>query len=73
MTHDDNPRAAHRELADLQDDFPAYRIWAEALGDHVRLVAVTRYPGTSPHTVVTADVAELRAALAHSPSCPGKP
>ena len=73
MTHDDDPHARHRELADLQHDFPAYRIWHEALGDHVRLVAVTRQPGASPHTVVTADVAELRAALTHSPSCPGKP
>jgi len=72
MTHDDDHHARHHELADLQHDFPAYRIWAEALGDHVRLVAVTRQPGASPHTVVTADVAELRAALTHSPSRPGK-
>ena len=58
------PAVRQRELAGLQHDFPAYRIWREALGDHVRLVAVSRRPGASPHTVVTADVAELRAALA---------
>jgi hypothetical protein len=52
-----------RDLADLQEDFPGYRIFREVTGERVRLVAVRRQHGTSPHTVVTADVGELRAAL----------
>jgi len=63
MDHADQ-HTRHRELASLQHDFPAYHIWAEAQGDHMRLIAVTRQHGTSPHTVVTADAAELRATLA---------
>jgi hypothetical protein len=60
-------RYAHqRELADLQQDFPGYRIWQEPMGDRLRLVAVRREPGTSPHTLVTADPSELRSALADS-------
>ena len=55
-----------RELADLQQDFPGYRIWQEPMGDRVRLVAVRRKPGTSPHTLVTTDLAELRSALANT-------
>jgi hypothetical protein len=58
--------AQQRELADLVHDFPGYRIWQEPIGDRVRLVAVRREPGTSPHTLVTTDPAELRAALANS-------
>ena len=58
------------DLADLQEDFPGYRIFTEVTGERVRLVAVRRYHGTSPHTVVTADVAELRAALT-GPPLPG--
>jgi hypothetical protein len=72
MAHDDDPQTRHRELADLQQDFPGYRIWHEALSDRVRLVAVTRQPGATPHTVVTADVAELRAALTGPASHPGQ-
>jgi hypothetical protein len=53
-----------RELAGLQEDFPGFRIWREITGEHVRLIAVRRRRGTSPHTVVTAEAAELRAVLA---------
>ncbi len=73
MGHNDDHHARQRELADLQEDFPEYRIWQEAMGDHVRLVAVCRTPGGSPHTVVTSDPAELRAALASSAPCPSAP
>jgi hypothetical protein len=59
-------RAHQRELADLQQDFPGYRIWQEPMGDRLRLVAVSRNPGVSPHTLVTTDLAELRSALANS-------
>jgi hypothetical protein len=55
-----------RGLNDLKQDFPGYRIWQEPMGSQIRLVAVRREPGTGPHTLVTADLIELRAALAKS-------
>jgi hypothetical protein len=39
---------------------------ARTHGDRIRLVAVRREPGTGPHTLVTADLIELRAAPAKS-------
>jgi hypothetical protein len=63
---EDSPRAYEHDLADLQDDFPDYRIFTEVTGERVRLVAVRRHHGTSPHTVVAADAAELRAVLTGS-------
>lgn len=81
-THPTDPGAAPsaspevtlgRTLASLQEEFPAFQIWWEVTGEHARFVAVRRHPGTTPHTVVTADIAELRAALsspAHSPANP---
>ncbi len=67
-----DPDEQQRELADLQQDFPGYRIWQEPMGGQTRLVAVRREPGTGPHTLVTADLVELRAALAKStPAIPG--
>ncbi len=65
MTHleDQLDPVRRSDLADLQEDFPGYRIFTEITGERVRLVAVRRHHWTSPHTVVTADVAELRAAL----------
>jgi len=59
-------RAHQRELTELQQDFPGYRIWQEPMGDCLRLVAVSRRPGASPHTLVTTDPSELRSALANS-------
>jgi hypothetical protein len=73
MSDADVHQARQRELADLQQDFPGYRIWQEPMGACIRLVAVRRNPGTSPHTLVTTDVAELRAALANSTPTPGTP
>jgi hypothetical protein len=61
-----DPSAVAADLARLHAEFPGYRIWHEITGTRARLVAVRRYHGTSPHTVVTADPAELRAALAAS-------
>jgi len=58
--HQDQPQ---QELAGLQQDFPGFRIWREVTGEHVRLIAVRRRRGTSPHTVITAEAAELRALL----------
>jgi hypothetical protein len=66
MSDADERYVRERELADLQQDFPGYRIWQEPMGDRIRLVAVCRRPGINPHTLVTADQAELRAALANS-------
>jgi hypothetical protein len=56
-------RERAQDLAALQRDFPGFRIWQEATGERTRLVAVRRQHGTSPHTVVTADLTELRAVL----------
>jgi hypothetical protein len=73
MDYTDERLACEREhaqdLAALQRDFPGFRIWQEATGERTRLVAVRRHQGLSPHTVVTAEANELRAAL----SGPGTP
>ena len=61
-----DPSAVAADLASLHAEFPGYRIWHEITPGRARLVAVRRHHGTSPHTVVTADPAELRAALAAS-------
>ena len=68
----DGLQAPQRELVGLRADFPAYEIWREVVGTRVRLVAVTQLRGISPHTVVTDDPAELRAALAGSAPGPGQ-
>ena len=70
MSQADELHAQQRELADLQQDFPGYRIWQEPMGGRLRLVAVRRTPGTSPHTLVTSDPFELRSALANSTPSP---
>jgi hypothetical protein len=54
---------SQQELTDLQADFPGFRIWREANGEHVRLIAVRGRRDTSPHTVIAAEAAELRALL----------
>ena len=73
MSHSEDHRSRQRELAELQDDFPGFRIWREVTGERVRLVAVRRRHGTSPHTVVTAEAAELRAVLAGQRHVPARP
>lgn len=55
------------ELATLQGEFPRFRIWRETIRDRVRYVARSQHSGLNPHTVVTDDLAELRAALELSP------
>jgi hypothetical protein len=54
---------APQDLASLRDEFPGFRIWREVNGDRVRYIARRLSPGAGPHTVVTADQDELRAAL----------
>jgi len=49
--------------AGLCEEFPAFRIWREIIGDRVQYVARRRDTNTHPHTVVTADSARLRSAL----------
>jgi hypothetical protein len=73
MRHSEDHRSRQRELAELQEDFPGFRIWREVTGERVRLVAVRRRHGTSPHTVVTAEAAELRAVLVGQRHVPGRP
>jgi hypothetical protein len=62
-------------LAILQAQFPCFRIWRERTCDRVRYVARSLHPGLNPHTVVTDDIGELRAALeparCEHPAAPG--
>jgi hypothetical protein len=58
-------------LAALRKDFPGYRVWLEPARGQYRFVARRLRPGTRPHTVITSDPAELRAALAAATS-PGR-
>ncbi len=51
-------------LAALRQEFPGYRVWLEPAYGRYRFVARRRHSGTRPHTVITSDPAELRAALA---------
>ena len=62
-----------RDLAELRREFPGFQIWQEVTGERARSVAVRRWPGTSPHTVVTDDPAELRAVLGERPPAPAGP
>jgi hypothetical protein len=50
-------------LARLCEEFPAFRIWREIIGDRIQYVACRRNADTHPHTVVTADPVRLRSAL----------
>jgi hypothetical protein len=62
-------------LADLRQDFPAFRISHEVTGDRIHYIARRRDPATHPHTVVAQEPAAIRSALAsstHQPAaCPG--
>lgn len=58
------------DLTGLRLEFPGFRIWREITSDRVRLVARSLRPGAGPHTVVTADPAELRALLDDAPAQP---
>ncbi len=51
------------DLAVLQAEFPAFSIWEEQMPGRARYVARSRTEGINPHTVITADVDELREAL----------
>jgi hypothetical protein len=59
------PRAGQDDasLPAVRTDFPRFRIWRETVGNRTRYIARSLHQGTRPHTVVTADLAELRAHL----------
>ncbi len=60
---DQHSMAQNRELAALRAECPAMRIWREQTCDRVRFVARGLTLDIHPHTVVTRDLAELRAAV----------
>jgi hypothetical protein len=47
----------------VRAEFPRYRIWRETEGTRVRYIARSLFPDGRPHSVVTADLSELRAEL----------
>ena len=55
--------AVGEDLAVLQAEFPAYKIWQEQIAGPGPVCGPQPAPGVNPHTVITADVAELREAL----------
>jgi hypothetical protein len=63
--------AVSEDLAVLQAEFPAYKIWQERTSGRVRYVARSRLRDVNPHTVITADVVELREALKPGPATGG--
>jgi hypothetical protein len=59
----DYPYAAAQAEA-LSEEFPRFAVWLEpAEDDKVRYIAKDRHPDVHPRMVITADLAELRAAL----------
>jgi S-adenosyl methyltransferase len=62
---------SHDELVALRRHFPQFLIWREDAWGRVRYIARSQRPGLNPHTVVTADPDELRAALSDACGRPG--
>jgi hypothetical protein len=58
-----NESGRDEEIARLQASFPEFRIWRESTYSGPRYIACRLRPGTRPHTLVTADLGELRAEL----------
>ena len=67
MVSDHNPTlaAGHApdELANLREEFCGFKIWKEVIGERTRYIARSLGLGSRLHTVVTADLGELRTAL----------
>ncbi len=61
------------DLAVLRAEFPAYEVWREGTPGRVRYVARSRAPGVNPHTLITADVEELREVLRTAPKIGSAP
>jgi hypothetical protein len=51
------------EVILLRAEFPGHRIGTETIVDRIRYVARSQRDGAHPHTVITRDLSELRAAL----------
>jgi hypothetical protein len=62
------PASDSAALPALRDEFPHFRIWRETTGTRTRFIARRLSQGTHPHTVVTADLADLRAELSTDPN-----
>jgi hypothetical protein len=62
-----DPPAAPDDLPGLRADFPTFRIWREDICGRTRYIAYRQHPDQHPHTVITDDPAELRAALKPAP------
>jgi hypothetical protein len=62
-----DPPAAPDHLPGLREDFPAFRIWREDICGRTRYIACRQHRDQHPHTVITDDPAELRAALQPAP------
>jgi SAM-dependent methyltransferase len=60
--------AVGEDLAVLRAEFPAYTIWQEQTPGRVRYVARSRHGDVNPHTVITADLTELREHLQPAPA-----
>jgi S-adenosyl methyltransferase len=60
-------------LRQVRSEFPGFEIWRESAVDRARFVARARDLGTSPHTVITGDLGELRDALAGQVGTAGLP
>jgi hypothetical protein len=50
-------------LPAVRAEFPQFRIWRETTSNRIRYIARSLHRGVRPHTVVTADLGELRAEL----------
>jgi hypothetical protein len=73
-----NPQVARLAVTDdplprLRADFPQFRIWREQTPGRVRYVARRLDASVRPHTVITADPAELRRELSASRRLDGTP
>jgi hypothetical protein len=67
-------REALAELAHLRAEFPGHLIGTETIaGRGVRYLARARQHAAHPHTVLTADLGELRAALEAGRPQPNQP
>ena len=61
-----DPASSATDLAALdaaRRDFPSYQIDVELTMERPRYVARRTRPGAGPHTLITSDLAELRAEL----------
>jgi hypothetical protein len=69
---DDEAARNAPELAGLHADFPCFRIWHEETCDRVMYMSRSLHLEINPHTVMTGNIGELRAALepARHLTCP---